>query len=109
MANDTASLARKSPKDLVIPTASRTGAVSADIALFACVIKHLAINKIPCANQRTKPQLRWSRMVSLGAAKVKPSNSYHQQTFRQIKISFEPSPLHRVKHTKTSSAWALEA
>jgi hypothetical protein len=48
-------------------------------------------------------------MVSLGAAKVKPSNSYHQQTFRQIKISIEPSPSHRVKQTKTSSAWALEA
>jgi hypothetical protein len=48
-------------------------------------------------------------MVSLGAAKVKPPNSYHQQTFRQIKISIEPSPSHRVKQTKTSSAWALEA
>tara|TARA_A100001015_G_scaffold137125_1_gene152104 strand:- start:31 stop:216 length:186 start_codon:yes stop_codon:yes gene_type:complete len=47
-------------------------------------------------------------MVSLGAAKVKPSNSYHQQTFRQIKISIEPSLLHRVEQTKTSSAYALE-
>jgi hypothetical protein len=52
MANDTASLARKSPNDLVIPTASRTGDVSADVALCECVIEHLAMIKIPYANKR---------------------------------------------------------
>jgi len=67
MENETASFARKSPNDLVRPTALSTGGVFKDVAACGLVMKRPAMNKLWRVTDDANFKTIGGRMVSLGA------------------------------------------